>query len=269
MKFDLHTHHYRCGHADGDIRDYVEAGIQAGLSVIGISDHMPHLFHPLDHPSPNLAMSRLELGAYVEEVQQLQREYEGRIKVLLGIESDYFIDHEQVYRQAIQEYPFDYVIGSVHISSGRSIFDRHRWEGLSAEAMVEAKREYYRLIEASARSGMFQILGHIDAMKGYYPSFVDIQADDAVDSALQTIGELGLAIEVNTSGGTKLCGGWYPSDAVLERALHYGVSISFGSDAHKPSRVGEDFEAVASKLRDIGFKEWVYVQNRKPVSVPL
>lgn len=39
MKFDLHTHHFRCGHADGNIRDYIEAGIQSGLQAIGISDH--------------------------------------------------------------------------------------------------------------------------------------------------------------------------------------------------------------------------------------
>lgn len=41
MKFDLHTHHFRCGHADGNIRDYIEAGIQSGLQAIGISDHSP------------------------------------------------------------------------------------------------------------------------------------------------------------------------------------------------------------------------------------
>lgn len=43
MKFDLHTHHFRCGHADGNIRDYVEAALEAGLQVIGISDHTPIL----------------------------------------------------------------------------------------------------------------------------------------------------------------------------------------------------------------------------------
>lgn len=48
MKFDLHTHHFRCGHADGTIRDYIEAGIAAGLGVIGISDHTPiSEIHPI------------------------------------------------------------------------------------------------------------------------------------------------------------------------------------------------------------------------------
>lgn len=50
MKFDLHTHHFRCGHADGNIRDYIEAGIKAGLQAIGISDHTPTLAVNLSRP---------------------------------------------------------------------------------------------------------------------------------------------------------------------------------------------------------------------------
>ena len=36
---------------------------------------------------------------------------------------------------------------------------------------TKTKETYYSLIEQSARSGLFQILGHIDAMKGFYPEF--------------------------------------------------------------------------------------------------
>ena len=44
IKFDLHTHHERCGHAIGTIEDYVKQAIQYGLQYIGISDHSPY-FH--------------------------------------------------------------------------------------------------------------------------------------------------------------------------------------------------------------------------------
>ena len=64
---------------------------------------------------------------------------------------------------------------------------------------------------------MFDILGHIDAMKANYPAFSDIQTE-TVDQTLQMIGEEGLAIEINTSGKTKMVGGWYPADDILERA---------------------------------------------------
>ncbi|NOU80736.1 histidinol-phosphatase HisJ family protein [Paenibacillus sp. LMG 31459] len=269
MNFDLHTHHFRCGHADGNIRDYIEAGITAGLDVIGISDHTPYFGSPSEQAFPRIAMAKSELVHYVEEVLALQKEYEGRIDVLLGIESDYFPEHAELYRKTLAAYPFDYVIGSVHSVDGNSIFNKSRWKGLGPKQQLAAKAEYYRLIAESARSGMFQILGHIDAMKGNYPQFSEISAPREIDEALSTISECGLAIEINTSGGTKLCGGWYPSDEILERALHFGVEVSFGSDAHKPSRVADQRNSVAARLKEIGFKHWVYYKRREKITVGL
>ena len=269
MNFDLHTHHFRCGHADGSIRDYIEAGITAGLDVIGISDHTPYFGSPSEQAFPRIAMAKSELVHYVEEVLALQKEYEGRIDVLLGIESDYFPEHAELYRKTLAAYPFDYVIGSVHSVDGNSIFNKSRWKGLGPKQKLAAKAEYYRLIAESARSGMFQILGHIDAMKGNYPQFSEISAPREIDEALNAISECGLAIEINTSGGTKLCGGWYPSDEILERALHFGVEVSFGSDAHKPSRVADQRNNVAARLKEIGFKHWVYYKRREKITVGL
>ncbi|SEO19945.1 histidinol-phosphatase [Paenibacillus sp. OV219] len=269
MKFDLHTHHFRCGHADGNIEDYIKAGIREGLGVIGISDHSPYFGSKLDHENPGITMAKSEFAQYVDEVLRLKEKYEGKIDVLLGVESDFFPEHAKLYSDIFAGYPFDYIIGSVHRSGGVSIFNRNRWKGKSSEQQVEQKREYYDLIAQSARSGMFQILGHIDAMKGYYPAFSAINADDVIDATLQAIAESSVSIEINTSGSTKDVGGWYPSDAILERALHYGVSVTFGSDAHRPSRVGDEWELVAKRLKEIGFKEWVYYKKKQPVIVPL
>ncbi|WP_310551611.1 histidinol-phosphatase [Paenibacillus glufosinatiresistens] len=267
--FDLHTHHSRCGHADGSIRDYVEAAIASGLQVVGISDHTPYFGSSEDQAFPNIAMAKSQFREYVDEVLSLKKEYAGVIDVLLGIESDYFPEHAELYRSKLAELPFDYVIGSVHSVGGVSIFNKGRWKGRGAKERIAVKSEYYRLIAESARTGMFQILGHIDAMKGNFPAFSDIPASGAIDDCLRTIADCGTAIEINTSGGTKLCGGWYPSDDILERALHFGVRVTFGSDAHRPSRVAEDREAVAARLKEIGFGSWVYFKERRPVTVPL
>lgn len=269
MKFDLHTHHVRCGHANGTIEDYIIAGMEAGLQAIGISDHSPYFYHELDQPSPGIAMARSDFANYIEEVLRLKRKYEGKIEVLLGMESDFYPEHADVYRKAYANVPFDYLIGSVHQVGGVSIFNRNRWKGLDEQRHIEAKEAYYDLIKQSARSGMFDILGHIDAMKGYYPAFSDIPAAAAIDDTLRTIGECGVSIEINTSGSTKDVGGWYPSDAILERALHFGVNVTFGSDAHIPSRVGDEFELVRERLKEIGFKQWVFYRKRVQVVVPL
>jgi histidinol-phosphatase (PHP family) len=267
-KFDLHTHHERCGHARGEIRDYIEAAIDKGLHVIGIADHSPFFSYKEDQAFPKIAMAISEFPRYVKEVQALKQEYKGKIEVLLGIEADFFPEHIEQYRPYFERYPFDYIIGSVHQVDGISIFNKRRWKRLNEQQHVQTKETYYQLIEQSARSGMYQILGHIDAMKGFYPEFSDIQTE-VVEKTLKVIGENDVAIEINTSGKTKDVGGWYPSDVILEQANHYGVKVTFGSDAHDPERVGDEFDLVSKRLKEIGYKEWCFYRQKERVIVPL
>src|SRR5690625_1840185 len=113
MKFDLHTHHDRCGHAVGKIEDYIKAAMQQGLEAIGISDHSPFFAMEEDQPFPGLAMAKSEFPIYVTEVLELKKKYNDQIDVLLGVESDFFPEHAETYRQAYSQYSFDYIIGSV------------------------------------------------------------------------------------------------------------------------------------------------------------
>ncbi|MFC3883553.1 histidinol-phosphatase [Bacillus songklensis] len=257
VKFDFHTHHERCGHAIGTIEHYVKSAVEKGLDLIGIADHSPYLYSEEDQLYPTIAMAKSELPRYVDEVLRLKQKYSGKIQVLLGIESDFYPEHLEIYRQQLSLYPFDYIIGSVHYVDDISIFKKDRWEGLTNQQKVQTKEKYYNLIEQSARSGMFQILGHIDAMKGFYPEFSAIETE-VIENTLKVIAESDIAIEINTSGKTKDCGGWYPSDEILERALFYDVKVTFGSDAHTPDRVGDEFELVQKRLKELGFKEWAY-----------
>ena len=137
MKFDLHTHHFRCGHADDTIEAYIQAGIKAGLGVIGISDHSPYFAKEDDQPQPGIAMAKSDFANYVEEVLQLKAKYEGKIDVLLGVESDFYPEHAELYKDIYALYPFDYIIGSVHQTRGVSIFNRKRWKGLSPKEQID------------------------------------------------------------------------------------------------------------------------------------
>ena len=44
MFCNYHTHTYRCGHATGTDREYVENAIKVGLKTLGFSDHAPYVF---------------------------------------------------------------------------------------------------------------------------------------------------------------------------------------------------------------------------------
>jgi histidinol-phosphatase (PHP family) len=270
MKFDLHTHHDRCGHASGTIKDYIESAIAAGITAIGISDHSPYFAHEHDQPQPGIAMARSDFPNYIAEVLRLKEEYKDRIEVLLGVESDFYPDQIELYRSSYEPYPFDYIIGSVHQTRGVSIFNRNRWKNKDAAQQVDEKQHYYELVRQSANSGLFQVLGHIDAMKGYYPAFADIGGAEAeIDEALKAVAANDISLEINTSGSTKDCGGWYPSDSLLERAHHFGADVTFGSDAHVPGRVGDEWELVQKRLREIGFRHWVFYRQKQKVIVPL
>lgn len=268
IKFDFHTHHERCGHAEGRIQDYIEAAIEKGLNMIGISDHSPYFSSEEDQLHPHIAMAKSQFPEYVDEVLKLKQKFSGKIDVLLGIESDFFPEQVARYRQCFDRYPFDYIIGSVHHVDGINIFKKDRWDGLTEKEKTRTKETYYNLIEQSARSGMFHILGHIDAMKGFYPAFSSIQTA-AVDHTVKVIADHDMAIEINTSGKTKDAGGWYPADVILEMVLHYGGTVTFGSDAHVPDRVGDEFEQVRQRLKEIGFKHWAYFKEKKRYLAPL
>jgi histidinol-phosphatase (PHP family) len=262
MKFDLHTHHDRCGHAIGDLSEYIEAAISEGMHMIGISDHSPYFAAVEDQLKPGIAMAKSEFPNYINEILRLKESYEHRIEVLLGVESDFFPEHRDLYQAIYSSYPFDYVIGSVHIMNGHSIFDRKRWEGMTEAELLVHKERYFDFIQQSARSGMFDILGHIDAIKKDCPLFPLIRTNE-VEKTIKTISECDVVIEVNSSGKLFSCKDWFPSEEILQMAHYYGVKVTFGSDAHRPERVGDEWERVKLKLKEIGYKEWAVFRNRK------
>jgi histidinol-phosphatase (PHP family) len=74
---DYHVHTFRCGHAGGDSRAFVEAAIARGLAEIAFTDHIPLYFLPPERRDPKLAMREDEFDGYIEEVRSLAREFEG------------------------------------------------------------------------------------------------------------------------------------------------------------------------------------------------
>lgn len=261
--FDLHTHHHRCNHAEGNISDYIESAIDKGVDVIGISDHSPFFYSDKDALYPNIAMKKSEFENYIKEVLSLKETYKDKIEVLLGIESDYFPDFINLYADKYNAYPFDYIIGSVHFIDGVSVFDHHHWSQLSREEKIKHKQRYYQLIQQSAKSGVFQVLGHIDVMKTRHSDFLSLP-NKIIDDTLKVIANYEIAIEVNTSGDFKECG-WYPATDILERMFFYGIDVTFGSDAHTPDRVADQFHLVKEVLKEIGYKKWCFFRNKKKV----
>ena len=81
---DYHIHTSFCGHARGDMEEYVRAAVQIGLEEIGFSGHFP-LFHISDRRlRDTLSIPEDKFPLYVEKVLTLRKKY-SRIKAeILG-----------------------------------------------------------------------------------------------------------------------------------------------------------------------------------------
>ena len=246
--------------------DYVEAAIAANVDVIGLSDHSP-IYHLGDdpHPRPKTAMSQHELPAYVEDMQRVREHFASRVTVRLGVESDYVLGWDEHYRRLWQQYPLDYVIGSVHWLDHWSIFSVDLPQGRTADDIY---REYLLTTQAAARSGAYDIIGHLDCLKtmGHIP---DLGVTPLVEETVRVLAESNVAIELNTSGWRKSIEDCYPNAEWLALCCRHGVPVTLGSDSHDPAHVGYRFDDAVALLREVGYRELATFERRKRRMVPL
>jgi histidinol-phosphatase (PHP family) len=271
MLIDYHTHHVRCGHAIGELEEYVLRGIEMGLSQLGLSDHMPLIHVDPATYYPEMAMPMDELPRYVEECLALKERYKDQIDVRVGLEGDYIEGYEAEIEHIITSYPWDYVIGSVHFLGEWDISDyrqTHHWEGKNILAVYE---QYYDAVKKAAASGLYDIMGHVDVIKrfGYRPEvdrFTEVEALE--NSALVAVWNSGMAMELNASGLTKVCEEMFPSKRMVTEAFKLGIPVTIGSDAHDPLRLGEHLDQARAMLWDVGYRQLSVFKQRIRSEVP-
>ena len=115
---NYHTHTTYC---DGNSTpaEIVREAVSLGMREIGFSGHS---YTECD----SYSMSKENTRAYISAVRQLQKKYTGSIKILLGIEQDYYSEEPTE--------GYDYVIGSVHFVKKDGVY-------LSVDASKERQIE--------------------------------------------------------------------------------------------------------------------------------
>jgi histidinol-phosphatase (PHP family) len=261
---DLHTHHRRCGHAHGELADYVRAAVDLGLDTLGLSDHAPLLVGAADEPRPGMHMPRSAFAAYLDEASRLQRQ-EQRLEVLVGVEADYLAGTEAAYAALLADPRLDYALGSVHYVDGLHVYDPTRW--LDIDDVDAVHLRYHQHVRAAAATGLFDVMAHVDAVKGL-GRFASRAIDAAWDETVRVFADTGVAVEINSSGYRK-CGDPFPSWSVVERLHAAGVPLTYGSDAHRPGELHHAWAAVREGLDAIGVTELAVVRHRRRTMVPL
>lgn len=252
MLLDYHTHTFLSDGRDSH-EQMLQSAIFRGLSEIGFSDHVSIM--PV-----SWALPVNQIDDMVSSVRALQATDTKGVSVKLGVEMDYFPGMEKFIEQVLQSMPIDYAIGSVHFIDGWNFdTDIAPYDSMDIDKFY---RQYFKIVQQSAKSKLFDIIGHCDLAKkfAYYPSF---KLDEIYDQTAKIFKESDVVVEVNTSGKIKPCEEFYPSVSFLERLAHYKVPVTLGSDAHVEQNVGQFFDIAISGLKALGYKEIARFTQRK------
>ncbi len=254
---DYHIHTKRCGHATGEMYQYVERALELGLQEMGFSDHFPFL----DRERPELAMPLSQLPDYVRDVERLRKEYP-QLHIRLGAEVDYFPEQEQQIGQVLAQYPFDYVIVGVHFIGEWNFDNRTEMAEWDRRDVNEVYEQYIQLLQRAAGSGLFNIIAHCDLVKifGYRPTN---DFHDRWEALIQSFARDGLTVEISTAGLYKPVGEIYPSEEIIGLLAKYHVPVVISSDAHRPEHVGRDFDRAIRLALKHGLNTVSRFENRK------
>ncbi len=254
------------------LQQFWQQAKRRGLSEIGVTEHthkfsqfrctFDHLFQPdvgyrymKDWLSNDFQQDIEEYLALLHKARQ------GGVPVKVGIEVDYFPEQQSVIASLLDQYSFDFVLGSVHVI-GQWGFDLSPEWGWEDHDVDTAYKLYYETLLKAAQSGLFDIMSHLDVIKvfGHRPSG---PMDKYVIPVLEAIRDQGMAIEISTAGLRKPVGEMYPEERILGQARSYHIPITFSSDAHAPEDVGYRWEDAVLMAWRCGYREYRVFQDRK------
>ncbi len=103
QNFNYHTHTYRCGHADLDVKDeeYIKEFIKMGFKKIAFTDHCPEK-NEIDKRT-DMRMKYSQKDEYLNEIKYLKEKYKDKIEIQSGFEVEYLPGEEDNIRELKEE----------------------------------------------------------------------------------------------------------------------------------------------------------------------
>ena len=274
MKTSYHVHS-RWSDGKTGIAELVAAAAEAGLEEVGISDH--YVLAPAGQVV-KWSMPLDRLGEYLADIDAAAQAWKAEhpspagspdLIVRRGVEADFFPGQEKAVREALAGHALDYVIGSVHYVDGFPVDEsRPNWDRLSPAEREDVHRGYWVRIAGLARSGLYDIVGHIDLPKKFgYRAESDLSVE--IGAALDAVAAAGMVVEVNTSGWHTMAREAYPTSDILRECRKRGIPSQINADAHMPATLTRDFDQAAALIREAGYTEVARFAGRRRTLVPL
>jgi histidinol-phosphatase (PHP family) len=231
------------------LQPWVDSARERGLIDIAFTDH-----------------DRYHAGIDFDEIDKL-RAANPDVKIRAGLELDNDPETSAAGRQWVEKNwdRLDFVLGSVHyLDRPEQMFDSvpAGAEQFAGRAIDAIYTDYFRRIREVAGSGLVDCLSHLDLIKihGHRPQ---APVTDLVSEILDFIAERGLAIELSTAGWRKPVNELYPSDEIIHLAMEKGIKFTTASDAHSHAQLGENYERLAEKMRQLGIGGVCVFENHK------
>ncbi len=269
-KFDYHVHESHSGDArEATIPVYIEAAETKGVEEICFTTHLI-----TSGPDIGLSIRDSELEEYFESIHSYNDETDVDLKP--GLEVDYFPGDQRHVEGILDEFDWDFILGSVHLVDGWDVGSKKRSAGFFAgRSLLEATGDYYRMYEEAIESGLFDMMSHPDYWRRYLHNVFDeparwVDYGEACVDAIDALKSYGIGVEVNTSGYRHEHGVQYPIREFLEAVHRNGIKkMNIGSDSHLPEHLGYRLPDAVEMLRDIGFKYVTSFNGRKAIYNPI
>ena len=266
MQADYHMHTAFSLDSEADPESMIRGAIKKGLKRICITDHEDHGYI---YEGEEFTFN---VKNYFQTLKMLREKYKDQIDVRIGVEIGLQPDLGEYYHEYVNQWPFDFVIGSSHVVHGYDPYYKEYFKGREESACY---REYFEsILENLHAFSEMDVYGHIDYIVRYGPNqnkyYTYERYQDILDEILRTVIAKGRGIELNTGGFHYGLGEPNPCRAVIRRYRELGGEIiTVGADAHGPEKIAYDFDKAAAILADCGFKYYTVFQNRKPEFVKL
>ena len=271
---DVHNHSEYSHDCQIPLVEVLENAQKNGIAFYGVSEHFDY---DVTIVKGDLSQS-IDAEAYFHGARHLQEDYAGVLNFLVGAELSYCDDARviEANKEVCEKYAPDFVVNSVHCSPRGDYYTKTPF--YQADGRVRDKdevyEEYFALIRRSVDADYeYDILAHVNYCARYAP-YEDNEArwkdySTAIDGILKALIARDKILEVNTSN--KGCVGWMiPNTDILERYFELGGrKISFASDAHNRSRIGENRDKVVDSLRAIGFDSITVPVRKKHVQIEI
>ncbi len=219
------------------------------MPEITFTDH-----YDIDFPDGSFVF---DVEEYFRELTALKEKYAGRISVKIGVELGLKTTIQEKIDALLENHPFDYVIGSIHLIDDKDPYERAKFD-MTDEAFY---RSYFETgLECLRVCSGFQTFGHLDYVVRYGyrkdRAYSYAANADVLDAILEELIRRDIALEINTAGLRKGLAYPHPYPDVLRRYRALGGRrLAIGSDAHTAEDVGKGFPEALAYIQAYGFTE--------------